>query len=217
MRVACILIFLMATQAGVRAQPEKPPNTGTPDPKIAFLKSIVLPGWGHYHVDHRHWNRGKYHLGAEAALILTYLGFRIHAANIEDNWSTYAQSEAGVSIGNRDRAFQLAVGDFENLAAYNAFHERNRSWSLLLPDTPENRWQWQQPADRKAYNDLRKRFENMEQQLPALLTLMVVNRLVSGISAYNRARKRAGDGNTTFYLAPGTRAGGVRATLSWNF
>ncbi|MDX1619275.1 MAG: hypothetical protein R3224_10860 [Balneolaceae bacterium] len=186
-----LLIFVLGISPALFSQPEFASETETemPDPKVAFLRSLAVPGWGHYYVNPGDWTRGQYHLAGEAALVLSYFGFRLHSNNLEQNWFTYARMEAGVDIKGRDRSFQLAVGDFNKLEAYNELQERARNWDRFIADTPENRWHWRSDRDREWYADLRERFERIDQQLPALLSLMVVNRVVSAVSAYNRAKK----------------------------
>lgn len=180
---------------------------------------MVLPGWGHYYVDHANWTRGKYHLAAEAAVILSYLGLSVHSNNVQQNWYAYGRSEAGVPIEGRSRRFQLAVGSFSSLQAYNDYQLRSRHWDRLFADTPENRWSWSSQQERSKYNNLRSRFERIDQQLPALLGLMAVNRIISGISAYNRARKKASKQSVTssVYLSPYRFNSGIVANVRIGF
>lgn len=190
-RILPILLIILGTSGTAMAQSAMSGQgrENLPDPKIAFLKSLAVPGWGHHYVNQDQWQRGQYHLAADAALLLSYIGLRWHSNNLQQNWYTYARHTGGVDIENRDRLFQLAVGQFNDLEAYNAYQERVRNWNALYEDTPQNRWGWQDDLAREDYQDLRDRFETIDQQLPALLSLMVVNRVVSAISAYNRARR----------------------------
>jgi hypothetical protein len=197
MRLTLLLILLLIISGSGYSQ-DTSPGTNNPDPKIAFLMSLAMPGWGHHYVDKSNWTRGQFHLAAEAGLVLSYVGLRIHSNNLQQNWYTYARSEAGVDVEGRERNFRLAVGNFESLQAYNDYQERSRNWNLLYDDIPENRWSWTGTDNRSKYRDLRERFETIDQQLPALLSLMVVNRVVSAISAYNRARKQSSTASVHF-------------------
>ncbi|MDZ7660731.1 hypothetical protein [Fodinibius sp.] len=189
-----------------------------PDPKIAFLKSLAVPGWGHHHIDKDNWQRGQYHLAADAVLILSFAGFSIHSNNLQQNWFAYGRQHAGVPIEGRSRQFQLAVGDYNSLEAYNDFQARSRNWDQLFDDVPQNRWQWSDRAERQKYRDLRSRFERIDQQLPALLGLMVVNRVISGISAYNRAKKKQKSNvSSSLFLSPYQYADGLVANLRITF
>lgn len=213
------LILLVIVVSGISAQDLNNSEAHLPDPKVAFLKSMALPGWGHYYVDESNWIRGQYHLAAEAGLILGYLGLSVHSNNLQQNWSSYGQHKAGVQIRGRSRNFQLAVGDFNSLKDYNDYQLRSRNWDQLFEDTPENRWNWSSNRERSKYNDLRSRFERIDQQLPALLAMMAVNRIISGISAYNRANKRLESGSlrSSVYLSPYHFSDGVVANIKIDF
>lgn len=213
-----ILVFFLGISCGAFSQTIPESETAdTPDPKVAFLRSLAVPGWGHHYVNSSDWTRGQYHLAAEATLILSYIGFRIHSGNLEQNWFTYAQAEAGVDIESRDRSFRLAVEDFGSLQAYNEFQERSRKWDQLIADTPRNRWNWQNAEDREQYADLRERFERIDRQLPALISLMVVNRVVSAVSAYNRARKMEKPASSTALRFSTYGTNGIVANLRFTF
>lgn len=194
-------------------------DSKAPSPRTAFLKSMAVPGWGHHYVNNESWNRGKYHLGADVVLLLSFFGLKIHSNNIQGNWYSYARNEAGIDIENRERTLQLVVGDFNSLQAYNDYQARARNWDQFIDDVPENRWAWQDNASREEYNSLRSRYENIDQQLPALIGLMVVNRLVSAISAYNRARKITSSKQsvTAWYLSPYRYGDGLVANLKVRF
>lgn len=218
MKPTLILLLVFVITTDMSAQPISD-SAEIPNPKIAFLKSMVAPGWGHYYVDQSNWTRGQYHLAAEAGLILSYLGFSIHSNNLQQNWFAYGHQKAGVPIEGRSRRFQLAVGDFNSLDAYNDHQLRSRNWNQLFAETTENQWNWSSDQERAKYNNLRSRFERIDQQLPALLAMMAVNRIVSGISAYNRAKKRVESDAVTnsVYLSPYQFAEGVVANLKVDF
>lgn len=160
-----------------------------PDPKGAFLRSMLLPGWGHYYTDKENWRRGQVHLGTEALLIGAFFGLHARSGNLENQFMTLSKLRAGVDLSGRDRSFLLAVGDFGSLEEYNDYQLRTRNWNRLIEDIPENRWHWANNNDRASYRDLRSGADRIRNQLPAIVGLMVANRLISGLSAYNRARK----------------------------
>jgi len=211
-----LLLIIMLCAAKVVGQPA---TEQQPDPKIAFLKSLAVPGWGHHYVNKSNWTRGQYHLAADAALLLSYLGLALHSNNVEQNWYAYGKLEAGVPIKGRSRDFQLAVGNFNSLQAYNDYQLRSRNWDQLIADRPENRWQWGSESKRSRYNTLRSNFEQIDQQLPALLGMMVVNRVISGISAYNRAQKRieTQQVSSTVSVSPYRYSQGIMANINIHF
>ncbi|WP_340103663.1 hypothetical protein [Rhodohalobacter sp. 8-1] len=189
-----------------------------PDPRGSFLRSLAIPGWGHYYNDSNNWTRGKVHLGADIIMIGSYFGLNARASNLEGQYHTFAQLNAGVSISDRSRKFQLAISQYNNLEAYNDFQLRSRNWDQLLDDTRENRWQWESEEDRERYSDLRETSDRARNQLPAIAGLMVVNRVLSAISAYRQARDMTSGPELTLLPAFNDRLhSGIIANLSFKF
>lgn len=153
----------------------------------AFLRSMAVPGWGHYYNDRDDWDRGKIHLAIDIGVIAAYLGFQHQSSTIKSDYTTLANLRSGVDIRDRNRSFQIALSDFQSLEDYNNFQLRTRNWNRLLEVNNENNWQWQSERDRIHYGDLRSRRDRIRNQLPALFGLMVMNRVISAISAYNRS------------------------------
>lgn len=190
-----------------------------PDPKGSFLRSLAVPGWGHYYNDSDNWARGQVHLGTDLVLIGSYFGLTLRANNLQGQYNTFAHLKSGVSISDRSRAFQLAIGQYDNLKDYNDFQLRSRNWDQLLPDVEENRWQWNSTEDRQRYQELRQSSDKARNQLPAISALLVVNRVVSAISAYRRARDMVAGPDIVFTPVHSHLNGssGVVANLSFRF
>ncbi len=187
--VPCWLLVIEVSNAqNVLFEGSETVSQNLPSPRGALLRSFVVPGWGHNYVNSDNWTRGKIHLAADVVMIVSYFGLNVRANRLENSLQTLARSKAGVSLSGRNRDFELAIANFNSLAEYNDFQLRSRRWNEILPDTPENRWQWQGTSDRQEFQDTRDRIANSKNQLPTLLTLMVANRLLSGINAFTRAR-----------------------------
>lgn len=182
------------------------------DPKGAFLRSMVVPGWGHYYHDRDHWNRGKIHLATELGIIAAYIGFQNRSSILKSEYTMLANLRSGVDIRNRNRSFQIALSNFSSLEEYNQFQLRSRNWNLLLDDTSENGWQWESERDRLQYGDLRSRRDRIKNQMPALFGLMVMNRVISAISAYNRATPSTNSIDVA--LIPFTHDSGLNGALT---
>jgi hypothetical protein len=157
------------------------------DPRGAFIRSMAVPGWGHYYNDRDEWNRGKIHLSTELVIIAAYIGFHHRSSTLKTEYITLANLRSGVQIDDRNRSFQIAIAEFSSLEAYNDFQLRSRNWNRLLEENTANSWQWQSERDRLKYGELRSKRDRIRSQLPAFFGLMVVNRVVSAVSAYNRA------------------------------
>ncbi|MDZ7719526.1 MAG: hypothetical protein U5K72_11980 [Balneolaceae bacterium] len=211
--IGCLILFmLMFLQITVSVAQDGKSREG------AFIRSLVVPGWGHYYVNQEKWRRGQVHLGAEIALIASYFGFSTRAKNLENQYETLALLKAGVSISDRSRSFQLAMGDFNTLREYNEYQLRSRNWNRLYEDQTENRWNWKTTEDRNKYNDLRSDVDRVENQLPAILGLMVVNRVISALSAYNRAKTQLNVPEMTLMpVMIDEKKVGVTARLTLNF
>lgn len=179
-----IILFPLISFAQTRESEE------LPSPRGAFLRSLAMPGWGHYYVDNELWNRGKYHLAGEVVLVLTYFGLDARSNFLENDFRTLAVSKAGADLSGKSRNYQIAIGNYDDLASYNDAQLRNRNWDDLFPQTPEYEWNWESSDLRNQYRDTRERVDKNRSQLPTLLALMVVNRLGSGISAFVQARNR---------------------------
>ncbi len=159
-----------------------------PEPGNALWRSLIVPGWGHHYADRDNWRRGQFHLAADVVLIAGWIGLNTRSNRLEDQSITLANLRAGVDLDNKDRSFRLIIGDFDDLKAYNDHQLRSRNWNRLIDDIPDNRWDWSSSEDRRRYRQLRADSDNVRQQIPAVISLMVVNRVVSGISSYLHAR-----------------------------
>jgi hypothetical protein len=193
-------------------------NSQEPSPAGALLRSMVLPGWGHYYADSENWNRGKVHLGVDITLLASYFGFRINANRLEGNLFTHSKMYAGQSIDDRGRAFRLNIADFNSLSEYNDYQERTRNWDRFIDNTPENQWHWESTNRRLEFVDLNNRMERNRQQLPAIVSLMVVNRLIAGVNAFTTARNRSVNSATlTLTIPEYTLGNGVQANIRLSF
>lgn len=188
-----------------------------PNPKGALLRSIVMPGWGHQYVDSDNWTRGKVHLAADIMLIVGYFGLNARANSLETTLITQAKAKAGVSIDGRGRDFELAVANYNNLAEYNDFQLRARRWQSVIPVTSQNEWEWESTQERLAFQETRDRIANTENQVPALLTLMVANRIFSGINAFTKARDMRITPEASFSYINEFGGTGITANLKVNF
>lgn len=161
-----------------------------PVPGRALLRSFVLPGWGQYYADSSDWRRGQYHLGADLLLLGSLIYLNTNAAIIQNNIYTYARTYAGIDLRSVPRNVELAVASSNSLASYNQSQLRSRNWDRLIDDIPANRWQWQSEENRGEFLQMRDRMDRAERQIPAVISLMVVNRVVSGVHAFIVARNQ---------------------------
>lgn len=216
-----IVLFLLCSSLANKVQAQENASKeemDLPSPRGAFLRSLVMPGWGHYYADQGNWNRGKYHLAGEAVLLLSYFGLDARAGYLQNDFITLARSKAGTDLEGRSRDYLIAVGNYDDLAAYNDAQLRNRNWDRLYPETADYDWAWVSSDYRLQYQDTRSRVDRMKAQLPTLVALMVVNRFVSGISAFIQARdksKNVPEARLSYLRAD--QYPGFKATLRFSF
>ncbi len=215
--VVGVLFFAILFGSSVEAQSLQPKEE-LPSPKGAFLRSLAVPGWGHYYADSDNWNRGKYHLAGEVVLVLSYFGLNARANYLENDFHTLAATRANTQLSNKSRQYIIAVGNYNTLAEYNDAQLRTRNWDQVFPETSAYQWSWESRDLRMQYQDARERMERNRSQLPTLIALMVTNRLISGLSAFIHARDlgqnlpEAGLSYINTFGEPG-----VTANLRFNF
>ncbi|NBV31360.1 MAG: hypothetical protein EBR93_02320 [Bacteroidetes bacterium] len=179
------ILYLPAGQVETEMEAE----IGEINERTALFKSLILPGWGHFGLDASASTRGRIHIGTDLALLAGYFGVDRRVGSLTKEYLALGELRAGVLMADRDRAFVLAMGNFDSLEEYNDYQLRSRNWNRLIEDAPGNRWQWEQEEDRRRFKNIRERADQMENQLPAIVGFMVINRVISGISAFNQTRR----------------------------
>jgi hypothetical protein len=156
-------------------------------PASAMLRSLVVPGWGQYYVDKTDWSRGRIHLMADVTILSSYFGIELNTARLESNRNTFAMKHAGIDLSQHSRNVRLYVSEFNSVQEYNDFQERTRNWNLIIQQSDAINWHWDDDSRRNQFTSLNNRIDQQRQQLPALLTLMLVNRVLAGVHAYTQA------------------------------
>lgn len=173
-------------------------------PVGALLRSFVLPGWGHFYVSKSHQTRGLIHLGSDLALLGSYFGISIQTNRLEQNLKTFASQHAGTEIGKRNRDFLLSVAEFNSIEAHNDYQERSRNWDKLYEINSANYWSWDTENNRLSFQRMDTKIQDNRQQIPAVISLMVVNRIISGIGAFTLARNQSSAVNSLSFQLPST-------------
>ncbi|MCH8558783.1 MAG: hypothetical protein LAT84_13230 [Balneolia bacterium] len=193
---------------------------GELNPAGALLRSFVLPGWGHYYADSSSWRRGQYHLGADLVLVGTWIYLHGNANMLQNNMYSHASAYAGINLRNVPINVEIAVGSSNSLDTFNETQLRTRNWDRLIDDTPENRWNWVTEDRRGEYLRMRDRRDRAEQQIPAIISMMVVNRVISGVHAFITTRNQNSMLNDTsigLTLPESTGGNGFIASFQYRF
>jgi len=191
-----------------------------PSPAGALLRSFVLPGWGQYYADSDNWRRGQYHLGADLALLGSWIYLRTNANLLQNNMYSHASAYAGINLRDADRNIEIAVGSSNSLDSYNQTQLRNRNWDRLIDSNSGIYWNWDTEDRRGEYLRMRDRRDRAEQQIPAIATMMVVNRIVSGVHSFIVARNQhsvMADTQIGFSLPELSNGQGFQASVMYRF
>ncbi|MEO8448035.1 MAG: hypothetical protein ABI528_11090, partial [bacterium] len=124
------------------------------------------------------------------------------------------------NIENKNDDFFANIGNFTNIYEYNN-DKLSRGEYALVYDVNQNYWNWDDINNRDTFESQRKRSERIYNTRIVFGSVLVVNRIVSGISAFFMA-KNSGTKKTSLNIQPevlynGYSVDGVRVNLSKNF
>jgi hypothetical protein len=189
---------------------------------LAIAYSLVLPGLGDLYAEN--FKTGKYFMGADAGLWLTYGGIRIYGQWLKDDAKTLAVQRASANFDGKDAKFEVNVGNFADVLSYNDAKLRNREFDLVYDPKSNFAWQWSSDGDRLHYKDLRNRGEGTLRNSQFVLGALFLNRVIGAISAvrsvsaYNRSVQMLGSWQLNARVTGGMLAAdGLELNLSREF
>lgn len=194
LRTLCAL-FVIGLFAGSAHAQSAPPEARPKSGGKAFLLNLVVPGLGQRYLNDGRWTRGAVLFAAvDAGLWAGLLGANWRSDHLEKSYTTLAAGGAGALVEGKNRAFFLNLARFRSSDAYVDALLRSRNWGqLTAAEDPANAWAWATSADWARYRALREDAEALRRQRPLLISLLVANRLLSGIGALRTARRMAED------------------------
>jgi hypothetical protein len=183
------ILFLLLTSTYVQAQ-----SKGG-----AFLRSVVLPGWGHQYVNSGSWKgKATVYAATDAGLWIGLASTIMRKNRLTQSYQTLAATKAGAQIEGKDRAFFLSLAGFATSADRVQQLQWNRNWTGAEEAAKaENAWSWKTTADQELYAQTRNRAESMRRQKPMLIGLLVTNRVISGVTSVLDERRKNKKGNRT--------------------
>lgn len=184
---------------------------------IAMLLSLVLPGAGHLYLDRM--DVGKFFVMGEAASWLGFAGLNIYGGALRDDARTFASENAGLNKSGKDDDYFSNVGNFNSIYEYNNDKLLKGQYSQLY-DVNTYYWNWNNDANKDSYEEQRRKSERVYNTRVVFGTTLIVNRIVSSISALILANKRS-DSNA-FNIQPELMQkdygiDGVKLNISKNF
>jgi len=158
---------------------------------VAIGYSLILPGLGELYADN--FRTGRYYMGADAALWLTYAGLRTYGQWLRQDAQSFAVQNSGANFSGKGDQFSIDIGNFNNVNDYNDAKMRNRQFDLLYDPNSNFAWQWSSEDARLNYKHLRTRGDAVTHNSQFVIGALVINRIISAVSAvravslYNRS------------------------------
>jgi hypothetical protein len=194
----------------------------------AALFSLAVPGSGHLYLED--YNKGGIYLGAELAIILSYLRLNAEKEWKIDSYQYFAQNKAGLNSESSDYIYQKAQ-DYMSLEDYNnGVIQTARNYFLigledkdayetylsnnLLPE--ENSWHWDNARDWQKYKDLRREKQDLEIYANFAIAAAILNRIVSTIDAMVTS-KHIKDKLENLTIKPDFEQKGMQVSYEINF
>ena len=170
------------------------PSGGRKSVGLAALYSLMLPGMGELYAGS--FSSGRYFLGAEGALWLTYVIFQVRADALRDDARSFAVARAEVSMQGKNDQYFVDIGNFLSIDDYNQKKLRDRDVAKVYDPALGYGWRWDSDASRAAFRDQRVASDNMYNNRKFVVAVVLINHVASAINAARSAvaRNRELDG-----------------------
>lgn len=185
------VFILIPTTAAAQSTIATETAFDTPSSGKALALSLVVPGLGHRYVQGGDWDGwASVFAVADAGLWAGLFGTIRHRAHLVQSYQTLATAHAGVDGTDRSRDFYLNVARYPSSDAYLDAQLRSRNWDHLEPSTdPSFQWEWDSETHFNLFRDTRETSESLRRRRTFIITTLVANRLVAGITAMRAARR----------------------------
>jgi hypothetical protein len=166
---------------------------------LGIIYSLLLPGMGELYADA--YSSGKYFTIADGVLWGTFIGMEVYSNWQQNNYQTYATTNAGVNNNNKDAEYYSTIGNYTSVFSYNEEKALERNYDEML-DPETYFWKWNTTAERQTYRDMWTSSEQTSNDIQFVVGGLILNRIASAINA---ARLVTAYNNK------------LKEELSWNF
>lgn len=174
----------------------------------ALLKSAVIPGWGEYSLGHT--DRAQSFWLREGAIWLAFVGSRSMENWYRSDMEGLASLHAGTNISSRSSEYAVDIGDFDSFEEYNAMMVRTRSIDRIYPENLGFEWEWDSPANREKYDDIRMKSVSAEKFAAFMIGGMVLHRVISMMDIIYLSRSESSQGLQSSFYPSSSK------TLTWS-
>ncbi len=191
-------------------------------PGVAMLMSLILPGSGEYYAGSKQYT--AWFMASEVLLWLGLYANDAYAANLADEYKSFAALHADVQTSGKDWQYWTNIGKYDDIYSYNEQRRRQRLFDEVYEENQANYWLWDSYDHRIKYD--RKRIDANEAtaRLIYFQAAIGLNHLISAIHAmyrvrmHNKYRDSRTAWNLQFESAPqGHSYSAFKATLSVRF
>jgi hypothetical protein len=154
--------------------------------KKAMLLSILLPGAGEYYSGAK--VRGQIFMGIEAAVWLGFAAYRVYGGWKENDYKSYAAAHAGVDNSGKGSDFYDWIGFYDNRNEFNQLGRLYYPERSYMPDTRAYSWQWDSPANRLQYKNIKDMSKAAFRNSTFMIGLAIANRVISSIDTYRTVK-----------------------------
>lgn len=150
------------------------------NPAISIFLSLLVPGAGHLYAGRM--DVGKYFLVSEASCWLGVVGLDLYGNWLRDDSRTFASEHSGLNKNGKDDDYFSNVGSYDNIYQYNNEKLAKGQWEKIY-DVNSFYWSWDNEANKNLFDVQRKRSERTYNARIIFATGLVVNRIISAMSA----------------------------------
>lgn len=170
-----------------KQQPSQQRTGGRKSVAKAAALSLLVPGLGQTYLGTN--TKAKYFFIAEALVWVGYGSFRIYGDWKEDDMIQFGNTNAHAHLDGKSDEYLDWVGFYDDINDFNGAGRVGDPDRQYLPDTPENHWHWDSPADQEAFRSLKNSSREADRRAEFMLWTAAMNRVVSVIFAVLDARK----------------------------
>ncbi len=145
----------------------------------AFLKSLLLPGWGQHYAESG--KMMKVFIASEVLLWGSFVGLRSWGNWLEDDYRNFSVQHAGVNLEDKPDLYFVDISNFDDIFEYNQAQLRNRDVSAVYSDTESFFWKWDSEQNRRKFDDMRIRSDRARNRADLTLAFIFTNHLISAI------------------------------------
>ena len=162
---------------------------GRKTPFNAFLRSMVIPGWGQRYAG-KGTTVGTVTFVTDITLWGTVIGLGALGRWKKDAYQTYASTHAGVNNHGKDHQYYVDIGNFQDINQFNEQQRRDRQFDQLYLSS-DDWWEWDSLSNRLHFKSLRIHSDRAFNSRYYIVGAIFLNHLFSAIHASRQVPRPA--------------------------